>query len=314
MKKATLFAVALVCATLLAVDIASAQPVAGFSPNLADPQPTTSATLTEEANRLIRWQGWLDVDAFTSSVLGQMQKQLGNGIEVGKFTIAEHSIRVAVEAAEKNDRNFKMNRNLEIGQGEVFSEAPKLYVWTYRHNYTDTGLYQLYISVKGKMLIGTGLRPGPGSPPLPVRHKDIQSLNYEFGKDGSTDGRDGEPVPTEIYADVEIWRGAVVRVNASGRIALVGNEAGVETLDGGVSEAPISDWERAPSLEGNPNYNPKNAAGAAYVEPLERGIAIESNNVQKATGSVPKASGDRWQDAQEQGRVNTVPNFRFRSR
>jgi len=305
MKKNIAITAALICATLLATGIASAQPltpryVAGFSPNLTDPQPATSATLAPDANRLIRWQGWLDVDAFSASVLEQMQKQLGSGIEVGKFTIIESSIADAV-AEHKKDPRFTMNENLNPVRGENLTD-PKLYVWTYRHNYTDTGLYQLYISVKGKMLIGTGFSPEPGRP---IPHKDIQSLGYEFGRDERDQDRENYK---DIYANVEIWRGAVIRVDAKGAITVVGNEAGVITIDNkGVERAPISDWERAPSLEGNQNYDPKKATGAEYVEPLERAIAIESNDVQKATGSIPKSGGDSWQDAQEQKRVNTVP-------
>jgi len=270
--------------------------------------------LAEDANRLIRWQGWLDVDAFSASVLEQMQKQLGNGIETGKFTIAEDSINAAIENAKKEIRGFVENENLKTG-GEGFSDLTKVkfYVWTYRHNYTDTGLYQLYVSVKGPMLIGKGY--GPPDPEKLIPHRDIQSLRYEFGSD--IYGGGGGAVQKDIYANVEIWRGAVIRVDAKGAITVVGNEAGVITIDNkGVERAPISDWERAPSLAGNQNYDPKKATGAEYVEPLERAIAIESNDVQKATGSIPKSGGDSWQDAQEQKRVNTVPAPRgwFRGR
>jgi len=324
MKKFSLMTAALVCAYLLTAGIASAQvpdqdvhdgaygdagkavPVAGFSPNLADPQPKTGpeldTTLTVDANRLIRWQGWLDVDAFSASILEQMQKQLGNGIELGKFTIAEPSIAKAVhDESQKYGPAFTMNPNLKDG-GEELQDA-KFYVWIYRHNYTDTGLYQLYISVKGNMLIGHG----PDGFVMP--HKDIQALGYEFGRNDS--GAATRPV----IRPVEIWRGAVVRVNAKGAITVVGNEAGVITIDNqGVESAPVSAWEKAPSLEGNPHYDPKKATGAGYVEPLQRVIAIPENDVQKATGTVPKPNPDNWKDVQEQERVKTYTPFRYRSR
>ena len=323
MKKATLIATTL-CAYLIVAGTVSAQtPVAGFSPNFAVPQPVTLATLTPNANRLIRWQGWLDVDAFSASILEQMQKQVANGsIDVGKFTLAEPSINKAVVHAQRNPDvlNFKMNDNLlEKGNGENFKGNVALYVWTYRHNFADTGLYQLYISVKGKMEIGTGqiIVRDPGS--IEIRpHRDIQSLRYEFGSDLSHTIPGVEKiVPIVIDADVEIWRGAVVRVNARGELELVGNEAGVVVGpkdDEAVESVPISAWEVAPSLEGNKNYNPKCATGPKYVEPLERAKAIHDNGVQKATGSVPKPGGDLRKDAAEQGRVRTNPGFRYRAR
>ena len=290
MTRATMIAAALLCAVLLAAGIASAQPVAGFSPNFADPQPTTSATLTENANRLIRWQGWLDVDAFSASVLEQMQKQLGSGIELGKFTLAEDEINDAVMRAKANPAisNFVMNDNLNEGKGENLTGDVKLYVWTYRHNFVDTGLYQLYISVKGTMRIGHGLQEIDDTYTNPVPHRDIQSLRYEFGSDGSKIVGGKRMVETPIVADVEIWRGAVVRVNAKGEITFVGNEAGAVVgpeKDEPVESAPISLWEVAPSLEGNPNYKPQEATGAAFVVPLERAKLIPENKVQKATGN-----------------------------
>ena len=294
MKKAMIIATALICATLLVAENASAQktPVAGFSPNLADPQPATSATLTTDANRLIRWQGWLDIDAFSVSVLNQMQKQLGRGIEVGSFTLSEPSIAEAVAKAKASDPTFVVNPNLY--EGASFEGTPTLYIWTYRHNFADRGLYQLYVSAKGKMDIGEGWRTPS---PIAVRHKDIQSLAYEFGSDGSA-GRPAYPIP--VIVDVEIWRGAVVFVNARGELEVAGNEAGVITLDGPVERLPISDWERAPSLICNPNYDPRRATGAAFVEPLERAITIRENMNQLRAGDVQK-------------RVRTVTPFQFRA-
>lgn len=299
MKKNTLIAATLVCVALTAGVVSAQTPVAGFSPNFADPQPATDATLTDDANRLIRWQGWLDVDAFSASILEQMQKQLGNGIEIGTFTTAEPAIANAVNTAtaeaQRNSCSFLKNDNLDKG-GEVLTE-PTLYVWTYRHNYTDTGLYQLYVSVKGKMKIGKT----NAKTPQPIFHKDIQSLRYEFGKNGK--GEDSEQWHDQI-ATIEIWRGAVVRVNAKGEIEVVGNEAGVITNDGsGVEKAPIIDWERAPSLENNDNYKPQAATGAGFVEPLDREKAIPENDKQKAPGSV-----------QKEGRVKVTNPFKFRSR
>lgn len=105
-----------------------------------------------------------------------------------------------------------------------------------------------------------------------------------------------------VYADVEIWRGAVVRVDARGAIQFVGNEAGAVTPDA-IEALPISQWERAPSLENNPHYDPKKATGAAFVEPLDRTAKINENDVQVKTGSV-----------QMEDRVNVVPVYRYRAR
>ena len=298
MKKATLIATALVCAHFLVAGIASAQPTgprysAGLSPVLAVPHPKTEATLTADANRLIRWQGWLDVDAFSISVLAQMQKQLGTNIDLGKFTIGEESILEAVMESRRLNPTFVMNESLEE-EGEKLIDA-KLYVWTYRHNYTDTGLYQLYVSVKGKMLIGTQIdeirQPGQIIP-----HRDIQALGYEFGNNNWATG--GTRLQEkDVYVNIEIWRGAVVRVNARGEIEVVGNEAGVVMQDrSGVEKAPLADWERAPSLIGNWNYNPKDATGASYWNPLDHPARINENLHQKRPG-----------DVQAEGRVRTVP-------
>jgi len=297
MKKAILIASAFVCVFVIA-GIASAQSVAprysaGLSPQLAIPQPKTQATLRADANRLIRWQGWLNVDAFSVSVLAQMQKQLGTSIEIGKFTIDdEEDIASAIMKAKKANSSFEVNPHLyEVGENLT---NVKLYVWTYRHNYTDTGLYQLYISAKGKMLIGSEWRT-ERIPYLSQPHKDIQALGYEFGTD-RPGGFIEKPVLVDVYADVEIWRGAVVRVNASGEIMMVGNEAGAIPSVGGVEVAPMSDWEIAPSLQGNKNYNPKCASGAPYWNPLDHPARINQNLYQLRPG-----------DVQAEGRVATRP-------
>ena len=358
MRHALLITSALVCATLCAAGTASAQPatgapgkdvakpypVAGFSTNLADPQPITGpatplgtesgpTSLTPDANRLIRWQGWLDVDAFSASVLEQMQKQVESGaIELGKFTIAEPSIEEAVRNATKiaKDRGteFTMLDDLKINKDGVDLDPKKveLYVWLYRHNYTDTGLYQLYVSVKGEMLIGHG----PGSHVIRESkpHKDIQSLGYEFGKDPSSEHEQDFTAP--FVAEVEIWRGAVVRVNAKGVIEVVGNEAGVETIAEkteenarGVEKAPIVAWEKAPRLQDNngkdinTHYYPGKATGAEYVEPLERHIPVtESRGIQKATGKsggAPDGKLDVQQHSPQRVTTRSVPPFKFRS-
>jgi hypothetical protein len=331
MKKLTLIATALICAQLLTAGIASAQgppppyqpvsaqqsptppfpvvrtPVAGYSPNLAAPQPATKAILARDANRLIRWEGWLDIDAFSVSVLNQMQIQLGNAIEVGSYTIAEPEIAEAVMNAKARNSTFEMNPNLNEDAGQNFESIPTLYVWTYRHNFADQGLYQLYVSAKGKMDIGTQTvwkpKYTPGTPgPL---HQDIQSLHYEFGdNEGGTPGSSIKmPVTETVFADVEIWRGAVVFVNSRGELEVAGNEGGVHALEmhQPVEEAPMSLWERAPSLISNPNYDPRRATGAAFVEPLERAISIPRNVVQQRAGNV-------------QSRVRTVTPFRYRVR
>ena len=311
MNKGTKLMIAALCALLMAGSVSAAPPqkmkpepapVAGYSPNFADPQPKTGpplASLTTDANRLIRWQGWLDIDAFSTSVLNQMQKQLNEGeIQAGAFTIADPAIAAAVAKAEMCNDTFVMNELLNEGLGEIFQEKVTLYCWLYRHNFVDTGLYQLYISAKGKMLIGEQLEPEVfRTPPQP--NKDIQGLAYEFGSDRPGSGMI-KKVWRPVFADVEIWRGAVVRVDATGAISIVGNEAGVVT-DKIVEEAPMSDWEKAPSLINNPHYNPKCATGAGFVEPLDRAKKINGNDVQTKAGST-----------QNQYRVRTFQFFRFR--
>ena len=368
MKKATLIAAALICAYLFVAGIASAQhlkpkqdkapaplaqaqvtwakqtphppnptvrtPVAGYSPNFAAPQPATRELLKRDANRLIRWQGWLDIDPFSVSVLNQMQKRLGADIQLGSYTIEEPAIAEAVAKASADNPTFKMNPNLEIGNGQLFEgDKATFYVWTYRHNFTDKGLYQLYVSVKGKMDIGEGWIKVPIQEER-VLHNDIQSLYYEFGNLGLPGGV--KKVWGTVYADVEIWRGAVVHVNHKGELLMAGREdlgdwalkltpedesrevgvqGGLKPLNEGpyvhvpvnydpvsrVNYDPVSLWERAPSLIGNPNYDPRRATGAAFVEPLERAITIGENSLQKQAGDV-------------QRRVNTVTPFRFRAR
>ena len=351
MKKNLFFVAALACAVILTAGTASAKfpkaqaapgqimwaqqspapakvrtPVAGYSPNFAAPQPATKATLTEDANRLIRWQGWNDVDVFSVSVLNQMQKQLGSGIEVGSFTIEEPEIAAAVATeimnAKKGGYDFEMNPNLEEGAGANFEDTPTLFVWTYRHNFTDKGLYQLYISVKGRMDIGTTTKLERWKEDAPIIHKDIQALYYEFGND-DLDSEGGIRVHTQtVYKNIEIWRGAVVFVDHTGTLTMAGkhdlNPEDVipgdvntdrvimwthkprEVIPGpNVEEAPISDWERAPSLMGNPNYRPMCATGPAFVEPLERAISISENDVQKRAGDVQK-------------RVRTTTPWRYR--
>jgi len=199
-----------------------------------------------------------------------------------------------------------VNPNLK-GDGEELTGA-KFYVWLYRHNYTDTGLYQLYVSVKGEMLIGSSYKPGPIPPGKEKPHRDIQALGYEFGRNP---GDNPDPVPgvrRDIDVPVEIWRGAVVRVNARGGIEVVGNEAGVVAIDDkgsvtGVESAPVSAWEVAPPLQDNkgndinPHYKPKNATGAGYVLPEDRKELI------------PRAAGD----VQKEGKVKTYSPFRYRA-
>ena len=311
MKKSVAFTIALICACILTAGIASAgkhhgsdvvpaKPVysAGLSPQLAIPHPKTDATLNTDANRLIRWEGWLDVDAFSVSVLAQMQKQIGNGFELGTFTLDEQSIARAVRKAKNDPKNveFTMNENLEVGESFVEGSV-KLYVWTYRHNYGDTGLYQLYVSARGKMLIGTALRlvTKPGNE---IPHDDIQALVYEFGSNGSTPDEE-IIVPYDVYDDVEVWRGAVVRFTTAGVINYIGNEAGLKA-EPQPEPQPLSDMEIAPSLICNPSYKPKDATGADYWNPLDHPIRINENSVQKRPG-----------DTRERG-LRVVPTARFR--
>ena len=138
-------------------------------------------------------------------------------------------------------------------------------------------------------------------PPLLQRKDDIQSLDYEFGFDVTGCGAVITGRGPEIVC-VEIWRGAVVRVDPTGAITFVGNEAGAKTPHE-IEALPISKWERAPSLIDNPHYVPKKATGAGFVEPLDRTVIIPGNAVQTRTGSV-----------QMEGRVNTVTPYRYRAR
>ena len=355
MKKVTFVATALICATIFAASNASAgifsrkavapssqaqtmwtqqsptppnptvrTPVAGYSPNFAAPQPATMEILTQDANRLIRWQGWLDIDAFSVSVLNQMQRQLQSGaIQAGSFTLDEPALAQAAFQYAMNNPAFEMCEILKSGAGIQFESTPTLYVWTYRHNFADRGLYQLYISAKGKMHIGDAPQRRPITDP-PEQHRDIQSLYYEFGylrDPGSRVVYEYAPV----IVDVEIWRGVVVLVDHAGRLVVAGTQncpdnpslnmplvsmpwTPVEEVPGGllplprhqpVNAAPMSHWERAPSLICNPNYDPRSATGAAFVEPLERAISITGNSQQLRAGDV-------------QSRVRVFTPFRFR--
>ena len=199
MKKKCLFVAALACAVMLTAGIASAQktPVAGFSPGIANPQPVTDNLLTTDANRLIRWQGWLDVDAFSASVLEQMQKQLNDGkIQLGTFDASEEGIAAILDKYAAKDPLF-YERNRKIFEEGITLKKPKFYVWLYRHNYTDTGLYQLYVSVKGTITIVTPY----GVPPTKHPYRDIQSLGYEFGPENWSPNPDREG---NCDVDVEI--------------------------------------------------------------------------------------------------------------
>ena len=335
MKKAILIATALVCASLLAVGSAAAQspqpqrmhdsnyrdrevavPVAGFSPNFADWQPRTGpelgATLREDANRLIRWQGWLDVDAFSTSIINQMQYQLENGeLELGKFTMAEPSIADAVAEARKRDPDhFTINENIRLGADGETLHNPKFYVWLYRHNVADTGLYQLYISVTGNLPVGHTSQTGDPIV-VPEPHLDIQSLSYEFSPNGSRVDGDGRTRLFPYVPLVEIWRGAVVRLNAKGEVTFVGNEAGavVAEKDRPIESVPVKLWERAPSLVGNPHYDPKSATGAGFVDPLDRTTQVDTTD---QGGRLSPSHQQRAGSVQREQRVNTVNPFQFR--
>ena len=354
MKKATLFAAALVSAVLFTAGLASAvSPTgysAGLSPNLVNPLPDNrkanpQPVLAVDANRLIRWQGWLDVDAFAASLLEQMQEMVNDGtIPLGTYTVEEPSIGAAVLKAKMGGCDvvttcasrccfgstvkkctpglpgFEMNPNLEPGgPGESFNGCVKVYVWTYRHNYTDKGRYQLYISVRGEMEIGTVCVPPGDEPPPP--HRDIQSLNYEFGPGFYGESRYYPPRP--LFAEVEIWRGAVVAVDTDGRLTdcfdangvartavtvpgVATYDAGVEMIDYAGNPLPplavqpplpvpaVSVWELAPSLIGNPTYKPLSATGPRYAHPADHTIQVK------------KLAGD----VQQERRVRTVPIIR----
>ena len=332
MKKITLFVAALVCACILTAGTASAESPtgysAGLSPNLVNPLPnnkkaTPPPKLDAGANRLIRWQGWQDVDAFSASVLEQMQRQVNAGeLAVGTFTMDEPSIAAAVSKAQVGGSSvavgtctsrcgvktavskaqaaipgFEVNPKLKE-DGESFAGDVTLWVWTYRHNYTDTGLYQLYVSVTGKILIGKGWIAKSWSEE--ILHNDIQSFRYEFGP-GFVKGGENL-IEQDIYAEVEIWRGAVAEVNARGELTVVGNEGGVETPES-VEAAPIAAWEVAPSLIGNPTYNPKAATGPKYAHPADHIYTVRklAGDVQATTPqrvrtlAIPRRGASRQQ-------------------
>jgi hypothetical protein len=251
-----------------------------------------------------------------------MQHQLGNSIPIGSFSIAdEPALAEAVLRASRANPTFVMCPELAAGASIQFEGTPKLFVWTYRHNFADRGLYQLYISAKGKMFIGTEIRTIDIGET--VYHKDIQSLRYEF--DSLRNGQRTEDRQVDVYATVEVWRGAVAKVNARGELEIVGNEAGVVTdivvrdrVRGSVTypgpvveRLPLSDWERAPSLICNPNYNPLLATGAAFVGPLERALSISGNAVQSTAGSTGGRVGIN-QNGNNIPRLRVVTPFRFR--
>jgi hypothetical protein len=284
MKKATLFvAIALFSATLVAgAQFVSAEeldgalpatPVAGLTKQ-ENPQPQTRALLTTDANRNIRWQPWEYRSAFSASVLEQIQKSINDGvIKLGVASIYENETlyKAVKEGADKGipalDDAFrtkkidldKMNENKNF----------KLAVYTYRHNYADTGLFQLYVS--GTIEVNNKI------PKKEYPFKDIQAIQYEFEDPDSIEG-------LRASQKITLWRGAVVRVNAEGIVENVaGSIAGVNVGafdDAGkwvraeVNKEPFADWELASILKRDA-YNPENPDRPPYVHPSDRLDKVE---------------------------------------
>ncbi|MDR1485167.1 MAG: hypothetical protein LBT09_10130 [Planctomycetaceae bacterium] len=238
--------------------------------------------LTTDANRNIRWQPWKYRSAFSASVLEQLQKSINDGtIELGEISIYESD---AVEAAVKEGyqkgiailEEARRTKKLDLSKGENF----KLAVYTYRHNYADTGLFQLYVS-------GTVTFSDPGKRGEKRREypfKDIQALQYEFEDPDYVPGKSKDEGNS---VTITLWRGVVVRVNAegivtntAGTIAGVNVGAFVEEKDkdgkvvakwvkAEVNAVPFADWELASVLKRDA-YDPANPDRPTYVHPSDR--------------------------------------------
>jgi hypothetical protein len=256
------------------------RPVAGVT-RQEDPQPANKlTTLSEDANRLIRWQPWVYRSAFSASVIEQIQSKINTKkISLGKIDTTTGDIVVAESVDGCGKVTYRLTRKtLHCLGGKSVVSTPsdsvktysieeaidakiikaeyvdkdgyldldkyaqnfKLRVWTYRHNYTDTGLYQLYVSGEFQLdsdkLTVRKIRKGYRVPPL----KDIQALQYEFDEPQVVEGNDiivdVEDVVKEPI-DVQIWRGVVVRVNARGEVTVVGIEnADKAAIDKGTEE------------------------------------------------------------------------------
>lgn len=286
-----LIAAALICASLAAftLDVSAAKrtPVAGVT-RQEDPQPATRATLTTDANRKIRWEPWEYRSAFSASVLEQVQNKIDKGeIKLGTVSIEENeSLITAVQKGAGNGIKVLQDA-LESGEFDVDALAKnfKLKVWTYRHNYGDKGLYQLYVSGVFKVHVGDTIKKCVCENELPFH--DIQAIQYEFDDPDYANGGTSKIVP--VYAEVELYRGAVVYVDAKGVVQVAGNEGGVdvgffdvneETGRAGkwnqvpVNPAPFAEWELASVLP-RAAYDPAAAKDRPpYFHPADRYIPI----------------------------------------
>ncbi|MDR3232831.1 MAG: hypothetical protein LBT46_04065 [Planctomycetaceae bacterium] len=297
MKKA--LTVALICASLavFAPNVSAAQaqragltprtPVAGVT-RQEDPQPATRAALTTDANRKIRWEPWEYRSAFSASVLEQIQDKIDKGeIKLGTVSIEENeSLFKAVQEGAKNGIKALQDA-LESGEFDIdaLAKSFKLKVWTYRHNYGDKGLYQLYVSGIFQVHVGDTIKRCPCDAELPF--KDIQAIQYEFDDPDYANGGNSKIVP--VYACVELYRGAVAYVDAKGFVTVTGNEGGVDagyfdadekTAKPGkwnqvpVNPAPFAEWELASVLPRDA-YNPAAAKDRPpYFHPSDRYIPI----------------------------------------
>ncbi|MDR1479144.1 MAG: hypothetical protein LBJ00_09395 [Planctomycetaceae bacterium] len=297
MKKATLIvAVALLSATFIvppqsvtadelngAIDpkTGAGTPVAGITKQ-ENPQPKTRALLHENAKREIRWQPWEYRNAFSASVLEQIQKSINEGkIKLGEVNISEND--TLFDAVEKgSDLRIPAlveaynSRKLDLSKGKNF----KLAVYTYRHNYADTGLFQLYVS--GTVTFDT-TEKDPPEQGKEHPFMDIQALQYEFEDPDYTSGKPGKS--RHASQTVTLWRGAVVRVNAEGTVENVaGSIAGVNVgafdkdgkwIKAEVNQDPFADWELASVLKRDA-YDPAMAVDRPdYVHPSDRIKKIE---------------------------------------
>ncbi|MDR2345624.1 MAG: hypothetical protein LBE18_06125 [Planctomycetaceae bacterium] len=248
-----------------------------------DPQPKTKALLTKDANRNIRWQPWEYRNAFSASVLEQLQKGINDGtIPLGEICIYESdTIEAAVKEGAKKGiqvlEDARRTKKLDLSKGKDF----KLAVYTYRHNYADAGVFQFYVS--GTVTFYENSPPNKQYP-----FKDIQAIQYEFDDPDYTTA-----APPEVTTTITLWRGAVVRVNAEGIVTnTAGSIAGVKVgtfveekdndgkpitkwVAAEVNAVPFADWELASVLP-REAYDPAKAVDRPdYVHPADRIEKVE---------------------------------------
>ncbi|MDR2117894.1 MAG: hypothetical protein LBP87_16085 [Planctomycetaceae bacterium] len=266
-----------------------------------DPQPATAAslvipdlndtvepdqfkTLNANGNRLIRWQSWLYRDAFSVSVLTQLQQGIKDKkIDLG---ITANTKEVADKLAEilAKDPNAKLV--------SIDTSKFELALWLYRHNHSDSGLYQLIVDGSVLLKVETLL---PRDETYKKVYWDIQALDYEFGDDISADKSGFVRRVGEF--PVTLFRGAVVAVDEEGVVTNVaGSIAGVQSTGGegvetvgnrakhtannlvAVNKAPFAEWEYCPKLP-NGNYNPANDLDRPkYIHPNDRSFDFAKNS------------------------------------